>query len=187
LLDWKTPLGTVKNDAELGKKLEELGISQNEEAHAAEHSIEVQLPFLQFACPSPSIVPVIASTDVSYIEIAAAVKKAASVLKRKITIIASSDFTHYGPAYGYVPFSDNIKENMFSLDRGAIEKIKSLDASKFIEYVNQKMATICGQVPIAVLLEAVNAKKANLLKYYTSGDIVGDYTNAVGYASIIMR
>lgn len=185
--DWKTPLGTIKNDSEFGKKLAKSGLAVDEEAHSSEHSIEVQIPFLQFIQPKARIAPVMASHDLGYEAIAEAIKKAASELKRKIIIIASSDFTHYGAAYGYVPFSENIKKSMYELDNGAIEQIKSLDAAKFMEYVDEKRATICGQMPIAVLLKTINAKKARLLKYYTSGDVVGDYANAVGYASIIFE
>jgi AmmeMemoRadiSam system protein B len=188
LQDWKTPLGTARNDSEFGKKLaDNSGLSVNEEAHSKEHSIEVQLPFLQFACPEFKIVPIMISHDLGYQKIADAIRKTAEQLKRKTVVIASSDFTHYGFAYGYVPFSENIKKNMYSLDKGAIDAIKSLDAEKFISYVNEKQATICGQLPIATLMKAVDVKKAKLLSYYTSGDIIGDYSNAVGYASIVFE
>jgi len=187
-MDWKTPLGIAKNDSEFGKALAgNFGIPANEDAHSKEHSIEVQLPFLQFVCPKARIAPIIVSHDVDYREISAAIRKTAAELKRKIVVIASSDFTHYGTVYGYAPFSGDIKKKMYSLDKGAIDAIKTLDSSKFISYVNEKQATICGQMPIAVLLEAIDAKKAKLLSYYTSGDIVGDYANAVGYASIVFE
>jgi len=187
LQDWETPLGVSKNDAKFGKMLGKLGIPVNEEAHSTEHSIEVQLPFLQFVYPDAKIVPVIASHDMDFKKIASAIKKTAEKLKRKIIIIASSDFTHYGPAYGYVPFSEDAKKNMYELDKGAIDAIKSLDSGKFISYLQKTGATICGQMPIAVLMEAIKAKKARLLKYYTSGDVMGDYANAVGYASIVFE
>jgi AmmeMemoRadiSam system protein B len=187
MLDWKTPLGIAENDIEFSKKLEEKGIPVNEEAHAEEHSIEVQIPFLQFAAGNPKIVPIIAGHDKDYKETAKAIRETAAELKRKIIVIASSDFTHFGPAYGYEPFSDNVRENMRKLDSGAIEHIKKMDSAGFLDYVNKKQATICGQMPIAALIETINAKKAKLLKYYTSGDIVEDYTNSVGYASILFE
>lgn len=186
LEDWKTPLGTAKNDNEFGKALvENSRIKINEEAHSTEHSIEVQIPFLQFTTDKFKFCPVMASHDLSYKEIAEAIKMAAEQLKRKIIVIASSDFTHYGSAYGYFPFTENIKKNMYKLDNGAIELIKKLNTEKYLDYVEKKQATICGQLPIAILMETIKAKKAELLKYYTSGDVVGEYTSAVGYASII--
>ncbi len=189
LLDWETPLGTAKNDTQFGKVLEKKGIPVNEDTHAAEHSIEVQVPFLQFAKPKARIAPVIASHDMDYRKIAQAITDAAKELKRKITIIASSDFTHYGPAYSYEPFAENVMQNMYALDKGAIDAIKKVNAKKFIAYVSKNQATICGQWPIAALVEAAaKAKaKARLLNYYTSGDIIHNYSNSVGYASIVFE
>jgi len=78
---------------------------------------------------------------------------------------------------------------MQKLDNGAISFIKSLDSRGFLEYINRKQATICGAVPIAILTELMKgkAKKVNLMQYYTSADIIGDYNNAVGYASIVFK
>ena len=186
--DWETPLGTAKNDSEFGKTLAKNSkLEINEKAHSTEHSIEVQIPFLQFTAKEFKISPVMISHDLSYQEIAEAIRKTAEQLKRNIIVIASSDFTHYGPDYGYEPFKTNVKKNLYELDKGAIELIKKLSTEKYLDYVAEKQATICGQLPIAVLMDSVKPKKAELLKYYTSGDILGDYTNAVGYASIIFR
>lgn len=182
--DWKTPLGIAKVDSEFQLNL---GLPIDEEAHSSEHSIEVQLPFLQHIKKDYKIAPIIASPDVNYSTIAESILKAAKKTKRSIQIIASSDFTHYGLNYGFMPFSDNIKENLYKLDNGAIAKILSLDAKGFLDYVKSTGATVCGQYPIAVLLaiaKNLGAKKATLLKYYTSADIIGDYSSAVGYASI---
>ncbi|MBN2112399.1 AmmeMemoRadiSam system protein B, partial [Candidatus Woesearchaeota archaeon] len=190
IADWQTPLGIAKNDSEFGKKLaENSGIEINEESHAEEHSIEVQIPFLQFTCAKFRFSPVMISHDLSFKEAAESIRKTAEQLKREIVVVASSDFTHYGPAYGYVPFTKDAKKNMYALDNGAIELIKKLDSGKYMDYVNSKQATICGQMPIAVLLETIRAKakKARLMKYYTSGDVTGDYSNAVGYASIVFE
>jgi AmmeMemoRadiSam system protein B len=83
-----------------------------------------------------------------------------------------------------MPFTADAKKGMYALDKGAIEKIKGIDPEGFLGYVKEKEATICGALPIAALMKAVGAKKAKLLKYYTSGDVIGDYSSAVGYASI---
>jgi len=187
LQDWKTPLGIAENDAEFGKLLETMGIPADEYAHSAEHSIEVQIPFLQFICKKPRIMPVIAGRDIPYWQIADSIVKSAKKLGRKIMIIASSDFTHYGPAYGYVPFKNDVKKSMHSLDSRAIKFIEKSDAKRFIEYAEKTGATICGQMPIAALASAMAPRKGKLMKYYTSGDIIGDYSNAVGYASVIFR
>jgi AmmeMemoRadiSam system protein B len=194
--DWQTPLGSLQSDVEYIKRVGEYsGLKVDERIHAGEHSIEVQLPFLQFVLKGikgPRIAAITCSDDVSYEKIAGAVIKAADDLKRKIVIIASSDFTHFGASYGYTPFSRNIKESMYKLDNGAIGHIMGLDPSKFLDYVDEKEATICGRNPISVALQCaklIGARKAGLLKYYTSADIMGeaDYATAVGYAGIVFE
>jgi len=192
--DWETPFGVIQTDKEFAKKLIEKGIKQDEAAHQQEHSIEVQLPFLQFAnkayLKQLKIMPIITSPDKNYEQIAKIIVETIKELKIKACIITSSDFTHFGFNYAYFPFKDNIKENMYKLDKDAIEHIKELNAYKFLDYTEQTGATICGKYPIAVMLEAsklLGAKKAKLLHYYTSGDIVGDYGSAVGYAAIVVE
>lgn len=187
LEDWETPLGTVNTDKDFQRVLiANSGLKQNEEAHANEHSIEVQLPFLQFINKEQTkIAPIIVSEN--YQEIAKAIAKTIEQTRKKAIIIASSDFTHYGINYGFFPFSSDIKENLQKLDKGAIEHIQNLNPKGFLDYINKTGATICGKIPIATAIETcklLNAKKAKLLKYYTSGDIVNDYSSAVGYGSI---
>jgi hypothetical protein len=193
--DFETPFGIVKIDKEFTKSLIDKGwVIQSKDVHDQEHSIEVQLPFLQFVqrdhLNKLRIVPVAVSQGSNYELFGKAVAKIAKEQEKKICLIASSDFTHYGVNYGYVPFVYNIKESLEALDMGAIEYIKKLDAWSFIDYVESNKATICGAYAIAVLIEAckaLGAKKVELMQYYTSGDIVKDYANAVGYASIIIK
>lgn len=190
LEDWETPLGVVKTDTEFIKTLmQNSGLKQDETAHSQEHSIEVQLPFLQFVNKGQldqiRIAPVIVSGD--HKKIAESIVKTIKETNKKVQVIASSDFTHYGLNYGYFPFSTNIKENMYKLDKGAIEHIKKLDAYRFLSYIDDTGATICGKAPITILLEIsslMGLKKAKLLHYYTSADIVKDYGSAVGYAAV---
>jgi len=194
LEDWETPFGLVQTDKEFGRRLIKKGIKQDEKAHAQEHSIEVQLPFLQFVnkdyLKQLKIIPIIASPDMDYKEMAKKIIEVVKEMKIRVCVIASSDFTHFGLNYSYFPFKDNIKENMYKLDKEAIGHIKELDAYKFLSYIDKTGATICGKYPIAVMLEAcklLGAKEAKLLHYYTSGDIVGDYGSAVGYGAIVIK
>ncbi len=184
--DWKTPLGVVESDKEF---IERLDLEESNQAHFNEHSIEVQLPFLQIVNKSKfKIVPIVSS----YLDFEACRElgsRIASIAKdsnKKICIIASSDFTHYGPTYGYVPFFENKKENMYKIDKEVIGLINSLDTKKFLDFIEGK--TICGAYAIALTMEVVKAlgcTKGILLDYFTSGDIINDYTNAVGYAAIV--
>ena len=193
LEDWETPFGPIRTDTEFNKALmANSGLKQNEKAHAQEHSIEVQLPFLQFASKDHlnelKIAPIIVSEDQPYEDIAKAIVKTIKQTKSKVILIISSDFTHYGMNYGFFPFpAEDAKEKMYELDKGAIDEIRKLDANQFLSYIEKTGATICGRTPIAVgiaVCKLLGAKKAELLNYYTSGDITEDYSSAVGYGTL---
>ena len=181
--DWKTPLGTLKVDQELAKKID---LPIDEVAHQNEHSIEVQLPFLQYLYDNVKILPIIINADINIKEFAQKLIKALD--KKTAIIIASSDFTHYGSNYNFTPFENNIKNNISKLDNDAIEAIKELDSEKFLEKASK--TTICGQYPITALIEVsklLKAQKILLLKYYLSGDLTENYSNSVSYASILIK
>lgn len=182
--DWKTPLGRIETDKRLARAIaDETDLVIDESVHAFEHSIEVQLPFIRYLYPGAKIVAVTVSTDIDVTKVAQQIGPAV----RDAKLIASSDFTHYGPDYGYMPFRTNIRENMRQLDMGAIEQIKNLDAHGFLEYVHRTGTTICGMHPIAVLLGIMQDTEVEMLDYYTSGDVMGDYSNSVGYASVLFH
>lgn len=188
--DWQTPFGVVRNDRLLGEKISKAtGIPISEIPHQEEHSIEVQLPFLQFSAKDNlsmlRIVPIALSGDIDQRE--AGRKMAEAVIGKHVVMIASSDFTHYGRQYGYVPFVDGIKEKVYGLDRNAIAKILDLDAEGFLSYLKDTGATVCGKQPITALISANQDSKPELLIYYTSADISGDYSMAVGYGALAFR
>lgn len=195
LEDWETPLGIVKTDDDFGRKLmKNSGLNNDEIAHSNEHSIEVQLPFLQFVSKDKidklRFLAIIVSEDIDIKELAKGIKKTLDETGKQAVFIASSDFTHYGYYYRYVPFVKNVKENIYALDKEAISFIIKRDAEKFLMFCRQKQATICGMNAIAALIEICNklgAKKAELLQYFTSGDITNDYSTAVGYGSIVIK
>jgi AmmeMemoRadiSam system protein B len=183
--DWQTPLGIARNDVEFAEAMD---IPINPSAHRFEHSIEVQLPFLQriYGDDFRFVPIIITNTD----GIAKKIAKASEITGKKITLIISSDMTHYGIGYGYLPFEDDSGRKMKELDMGAIEMIKRLDARGFNDYIQSTGATICGTGPINIGIEYCrisDATTVKLLKYYTSGDITGDHSTAVGYASLILR
>lgn len=184
LCDWETPLGIVNNKKDISEALaEKSSFSHDEDAHMHEHSIEVQLPFIQHLFPKAGIVPVSVSHDC---DMEKASEELSEVLEGKDScIVASSDFTHHGAAFGYVPFQDRIRENIEKLDMGAIKHIIEMDSEGFLSYVEKTGATICGSAPIALLLDTLKGSAdAELLKYYTSGDVTGDDSHSVSYASI---
>jgi len=181
---WRTPLGDVDVDQEMANYIvEKTSAEFDEEAHSGEHAIEVQLPFLQYHLKEFKIVPITikhaSKSDLNHL---------AEVLSdMNASFVASSDFTHYGPMYGFVPFIHNVRENLYKLDMSIIDYILKLDPDKFYEAATS--STVCGVLPIFVLLHIMKRRKARpkLIDYYTSGDVTSDFTNAVGYASIVFR
>jgi len=189
ITDWKTPLGLVKTNKDLVRGIKDnTDLSIAEHNHVAEHSIEVQLPFLQFVNKDFSIVPIVIGRDIDFSRLG---KQLFEYLKDKdIVFILSTDFTHYGPSYGYVPFSLDVKDKIAKLDKGAIDLIMNFDTTGFKEYINKTGITICGFMPILVFLammEDQKKPKAHLLMHYMSGDIVGDYNNSVSYVSMVFK
>ena len=124
-------------------------------------------------------------TDANFEKLGKIIQEAVQETKRKVVIICSTDFTHYGYNYGYMPFETDVKENMKKLDTDAIKFITQPDPKGFLNYTEKTGATICGKHALAVLLWLMKEKKGTLLKYYTSGDIAGDYSNAVGYGAVV--
>jgi len=183
--DWETPLGVVRTDKEfIDKLLDATDIKKSPTIH--EHAIEVQLPFLQYSNKDKlkdiKIVPIIVPEKDDFQKLGEEIAEIAG----NSTVIISSDFTHYGPNYGFAPYGTNYKKKMMQLDSGAIEKIKTLKSTDFLNYVNKTKTTICGKYPIALgmeILKEMFAKKVQLLQYYMSSDIVKD-KNSVGYASL---
>jgi len=179
--DWHMPFGVVKNDLKLSKLIAEKSnyINLDESAHSNEHSIEVQLPFLQKTVEDPKCV-FICMGDQSIgasKELAKAILEASKELGREVAVIASSDFNHYESA-----------EVAKSKDMPAIEALLKLDYLEFNKRLEQSGDTACGFGPITVATIFANekgAKAGHLLKYANSGDANGDYSSVVAYASII--
>ena len=184
LEDWETPLGIAKVDKEFAKALD---IEINTSSMKAEHSIEVQLPFLQYIYGDRfRFVPICVTKGAG---IADKIKSAVDETEKTVTLVTSSDMTHYGMGYGYMPFLDDVKENMYKLDKKALELVEKLDTRGFKEYLEQTSATVCGASPVVIMMEycrMLGATTVKLLKYYTSGDIINDYSSAVGYASLVI-
>jgi len=182
---YETPLGQIPLDTEFIDKLLKFPMFQDlPHALQPENSIEMELPLLQYRQKDFKLVPIAAGQ--CSLE---TIRKAAIVLKGLVDadtlVVASSDFVHYGRAHRYVPFTENIPERIKELDMGAYEYIEKLDSKGFLEYKRTTGATICGSIPIAVLLTMLDkGTGANLVKYAASGEITGDFSNSVSYLSV---
>lgn len=182
---WSTPLGNVTINKTLAEKILKNcpQISKDEFAHIQEHSIEVQLPILQILQESFTIVPIVISCGniEQYRKIGQAIAKSIKELKleKDVTIIASSDMTHYES-------QDSAKEKDFR----AIDAILKLDEEALLERIKKFDITMCGSAPAAVMIAAaktLGASKAKLIKYQTSADASGDYSSVVGYAGMVIE
>jgi len=176
---WRTPLGDVEVDGETANQLvsESHIVDVDESAHRFEHSIEVQLPFLQYLYGSSfKIVPV--CFLMQELSSAREVGKAtAKVLAGKnAVIIASSDMTHYEP-----------HERAAKKDSLVLRAVEALDEARVYSTVEAQNVTACGYGPIIALITAakdLGVREAKLLCYKTSGDVIGDYSSVVGYAAV---
>jgi len=182
---YETPLGQIPLDVEFINKLLKYSIFQNvPQTHKYEHSVQIELPLLQYSQKDFKLVPIVAGSC-SLQTIAEAGNILRSLVDEGTLVVASSDFVHYGRSHLYVPFTENIPEQIKELDMRAYEYIAALDAKGFLEYKYKTGVTICGSVPIAVLLSMLNEPaKAELIKYATSGELTNDFTNSVSYLSI---
>lgn len=190
---WETPLGSIRIDQEFARRLQEkTKLPVNEDVHDKEHSIEVQLPFLQFVSKDKmhelKFLPLMLDHDVDLKKLALDLKEVIVEAKKKVVFIISSDFTHFGRRFGYIPFGSEVKKNIYALDEGAINLIKEHKPDELLAYADEKLATICGIAPIALLLYTLKKGIVELEQYYTSADITdGDYKNSVSYASLVFR
>jgi len=176
---WRTPLGDVEVDSGTADEIVQKAhvVDIDDLAHAYEHSIEVQLPFLQYLFGTRfKIVPVcFLMQDLSSArEVGQAL---AEVLAgRNAVVIASSDMTHY-----------EARDDALAKDMKALEAVEALDVDRFYSVVEELRVSACGPGPVATLMcaaKAVGVKEAKLLCYRTSGDVIGDYSSVVGYAAV---
>jgi AmmeMemoRadiSam system protein B len=146
-------------------------------AHSMEHSLEVQVPFLQYIYGSEfRIVPIAMLRQESEVARDLGLAIAAALKGKDGLVIASSDFSHY-----------ESQASAGRKDRMALDAILSLDPARLEATVNSHNISMCGSGPVMSMITAckeLGAKKASLLKYATSGDITGDYSQVVGYASV---
>ena len=181
-VSWRTPLGDVEIDRDLAQSLLRHApeLEEDEAAHRFEHSLEVQLPFIQLLSKKTKIVPIALgfSTPLAYKVFGTHLAEAIVASHRKVVVIASSDMTHYEP-------HERVKEK----DRYAIEAILSVNPDELTRRVKEREISMCGYAPAMAMLSYAQergATQGELLRYQTSGDASGDYASVVGYASILI-
>jgi hypothetical protein len=179
---WRTPLGEMSIDSDLAETLmrEFPALSEDQAAHRSEHSIEVEIPFMQVCRPGVKFLPIAIGTGqlVLLEELGQALAEVLKKRRYRALIVASSDMNHY---------EDDATTRV--KDRKAIEKILALDAPGLYQTVMNESISMCGFGPAVIMLTAarqLGAQKAELAQYATSADVSGDHKVTVGYAGIII-
>jgi AmmeMemoRadiSam system protein B/AmmeMemoRadiSam system protein A len=181
---YATPLGETSIEVDLVRTLKKSPYFQVvPSANEEEHSVQVMLPFLQRALGPFRFVPIV----LGQLDVASARAIADTLLRamdENTLVVASTDFTHYGPRFGYVPFTGNPSDNLKKLDMGAFRFIEQKDLKGFDTYIQRTGDTICGRSAIEVLLAMLPPEaRVHLLRYDTSGAMTGDFTDSVSYVS----
>jgi len=187
-LVFETPLGDLPLDRKTIDELSQYpGFEESREVHQREHSLELQLSFIRQALGEVKLVPLI----IGQLQEASDVRMVGQIIRRYISeddlVVVSSDFTHYGPRYDYVPFScDVAAEKVKLLDEEAFDCLKNGDLEAFLDFHGRTQCTICGFYPCAVLLSMLPPEShGHLLQYKTSRDTMHeDAENSVSYLSV---
>jgi hypothetical protein len=174
---WLTPLGPIDIDSELTYSLVRRSdvFSVDDFSHASEHSIEVQLPFLQYVLKDFKLVPICMLDQSKETSKKVGDAVAEAVVGKRALLVASSDLTHYEPA-------DAVRKK----DEQVLSEVMTLDVDRLYSTLASTGSTACGYGPMTVAMrvaQKLGAKGGRLLKYANSGDIMGDNRAVVGYAS----
>ncbi len=184
---YRTPLGDVPIDREAVAALREAaGFRADDRMFEPEHALEAELPFLQrVLAEAAPIVPLLLGGRATHEDARRIAEALARLPGASTLVVVSSDFTHFGPRFGFVPFVDDVPARIRELDLGAVAAIEVGDAAAFNRYVQSTGATICGHRAIDVLLLLPRAAgKTKLLEYDTSGRMTGSWDHSVSYAAI---
>jgi AmmeMemoRadiSam system protein B/AmmeMemoRadiSam system protein A len=187
LTAYATPLGNVEIDRAVCDILRgQKGFVTVPAAAAREHAIEVQLPFLQKTVRNFQVIPLICGADVDVESVSRAL---VPYVGSRTLLLASTDFTHYGPNYGYEPFTDKVPERLGQWLALAGGRIAALDVKGFDAHCAATRDTICGEMPIRIMMATLRRSDLRglsglVLDTATSGGLTGNYRNSVSYAAI---
>ena len=179
---WRMPMGDVQVNDKLAEAILSNSALLNEDhrAHLHEHSLEVQLPFIQYFVPEPTLIPISLMTQhwEELKNIGEAIAAGVKGFAEEVMLVASSDMTHY-----------ESQEQAETKDRMAIDKMLALDPRGLLETVSSNDISMCGVGPMVATMVAakeLGASKVELVKYDTSGRVSGDFDQVVGYAGIVI-
>lgn len=179
---WETPLGRVEIDAALSDALAAgcSWVTRDPSAHMTEHSVEVQVPFMQYFRPDAKLVAVVVAEHRldRLVDLGQALAQAITQSTGDVLVVASSDMSHF-----------ETQPRAHALDHAAIEQVLALDERGLWETVRDQRISMCGVCPTVAMLactKALGATQARLVRYQTSGDVTGDLRQVVGYAGVLV-
>ena len=178
--DWQMPLGNIPINEKLAELLHIQPLQADVLAHRFEHSLEVQVPFLQYLQKNLTIVPIVIShiPFSDCLETGKALANAVKKYGRDVLIVASTDMTHYEP-----------RESASVKDHQALEQIRKLDPRELYNTVVGQRISMCGIMPTTIALVAaleLGATQVDLIRYTDSGEVSGDTDHVVGYAGLVI-
>lgn len=182
---FETPLGRVPVDTSRVRRLAAAGVPFADDAHAREHCLEIILPFFQILLKNFAIVPVLIGS-LSEEERMRMAERIRGISDDKTLLVASSDFVHYGRDFDYEPdVGSDVRLGVRKIDEGAVDRVLALDARGLLDYREATGATICGILPIAVLLDAAPKNACvEWVHYSQSADVTDDTHHMVSYAAM---
>lgn len=179
---WELPGGALEVDVELGERLSiEAGVVDDPRAHLGEHAIEVELPLLRARRADVKLTPVVLGrlSLAGCREVGEGLARAIDEVGRdQVLVVASSDLSHYVSA-----------ERAAELDRLALARVEALDPDGLYEVVEREHLSMCGFIPVTVMLvaaRALGATRATLVRYGHSGEVTGERSRVVGYAGVVI-
>jgi len=188
LTAYKTPLGEVPIDRKAcDRLLKDALFTSNPGIDQGEHSLELQLPFLQRVVKDFQLIPLLVgrmSTE-DYVQ---AAKSISPLLDHDTLLVASTDFTHFGPQFGYTPFSDELPKKLRELGDQAAAPLLKCDYDGFVDHLAQTGDTICGRGLVTLLLRILSMRAGATgvrAAFDTSGRMTNDWNNSVTYQSIV--
>lgn len=181
---YETVLGKIPLDGDLLRRLRTDALFDAfEEALPGEHSVEIEFPLLQVALGEFRLAPLVVG-QLDEATARAVGRRLLAEMDDATLLVVSTDFTHFGRAFGYRPFVHDVEANLRRLDLGAFEFIQRRDLAGFRRYLDETGATICGRDPLSVLIAMLGQdQRVELVRYETSGHVTGDWSHVVSYVS----
>lgn len=186
---FRTPLGEVALDLEFLKRMRDLpGVVSDRRAHDREHAIQIQIPLLQTLFGERlRVVPIVVGqmTPGAALNFSQQLRR---LLGARTLVLVSSDFTHYGPNFEYVPFSEDVPRRIEALDRRVFERFAAGDLKGYWEVLEDTGATVCGRCAIAILMGMLPAGARPFeVSYDTSGRMLQEWDNSVSYFGALVE